>query len=156
MSLVNQQPRHAVSDAGVRTWLDAFSAAVRAVDFEAARALFDADVVSFGTFARKVVGIDKLVDGQWKVIWGCTRNFRFLMDEAYIEINGEVNGEASGSFAWIATPWMSQGRDERGTWYDRAGRCTLVLRRVDGPWRCVHSHFSREPAPKLRGEATPT
>ncbi len=128
-------------------WLDQFAAAVRAVDFDAGRALFDADVVSFGTFARMVFGIDQLIDGQWKHLWGCTRSFQFSLNEAHVEVTGDL--------AWAALPWASQGRDAAGRWYDRAGRCTLVLRCRSERWLCVHSHFSRVPEPRISGNATP-
>jgi ketosteroid isomerase-like protein len=133
----------------VRRWLDRFAAAVRAVDYDSARAMFDEDVVGFGTFARMLVGRENLIAGQWKNIWGCTRGFRFLMDEAHISVSGEL--------AWVATPWISQGRDEHGKWFDRHGRSTLILRqRGDGKWLCVHSHYSRQPTPnRAAGDATP-
>src|SRR3954467_12835829 len=67
-------------------WLEDFAACVRAPDYDTARAMFADDVVSFGTFARMLIGLDALVDGQWKQIWGCTREFRFLLDEAHIEV----------------------------------------------------------------------
>ena len=124
----------------IRRWLEDFAACVRAVDYDAARSMFDEDVVGFGTFARMLVGRENLIAGQWKNIWGCTRGFRFLLDEAHID--------ASGEMAWVASPWISQGRDEQGQWFDRHGRCTLVLRnRGGGKWVCVHSHYSRQPTP---------
>ncbi len=131
----------------LRDWLERFAECVRAVDYESAAGMFDEDVVSFGTFARMLIGRDELVEGQWKNIWACTRSFGFLLDEAHIEVSGEL--------AWIAVPWTSQGRDEHGRWYDRPGRCTLVLRRRAQRWLCVHSHHSRQPAPRKLGQATP-
>jgi ketosteroid isomerase-like protein len=125
----------------VRRWLEDFAARVRAADYDGGRAMLADDVVGFGTFARMLVGLDALVAGQWKQIWGCTRNFRFLLDEAHVVVCDEL--------AWIATPWHSQGRDEHGGWFDRHGRCTLILRRADhGKWLCCHSHYSRLPTPK--------
>ena len=127
----------------VRRWLEDFAACVRTVDYDTARHMFDEDVVGFGTFARMLVGRENLIDGQWRNIWGTTRGFRFILDEAVID------APSSGDMAWVATPWHSQGREENGGWFDRHGRCTLVLRRHGpGAWRCVHSHYSRLPTPK--------
>jgi ketosteroid isomerase-like protein len=132
----------------IRQWLEQFAECVREVDYDCAAEMFACDVVGFGTFARMVIGRDHLVEEQWRKIWGCTRGFHFLLDEAHIE--------ASGAMGWVASPWISQGRDETGNWYDRQGRCTLIFKRCDGKWLCAHSHFSRQPAPrKSDGMVTP-
>ena len=133
--------------ASIHAWLEDFAAAVRGVDYDAGRELFDPDAVGFGTFARMAVGREKLIEAQWRKIWGCTRGFRFLSDEAVIQVEGNT--------AWIAAPWHSEGRDEHGRWFDRHGRTTLILRRRDGRWFCVHSHYSRVPTPNINGAATP-
>jgi ketosteroid isomerase-like protein len=152
MTTAAAQPPHVRDDvrdriAAVHRWLDDFAAAVRAVDYDAGRALFDPAVVAFGTFARMEIGRDNLVDGQWRKIWGCTRGFRFVLDQAHVNVEGDI--------AWVAAPWHSQGRDESGQWFDRHGRTTLILSRRDGKWLCVHSHYSRIPEPKSNGTATP-
>jgi ketosteroid isomerase-like protein len=132
----------------VLRWLEDFAGCVRAVDYDRAREMFDVDVVGFGTFARMLIGRENLANGQWRNIWGCTRGFRFKLDEARVETIGEM--------AWIASPWHSEGRDEEGNWFDRHGRCTLILRRRGGRWLCVHSHHSRRPEPSsAAGGATP-
>ncbi|MEA2709340.1 MAG: hypothetical protein QOF78_1941, partial [Phycisphaerales bacterium] len=106
----------------IRHWLEAFAECVRAVDYDRARDMFADNVVGFGTFATMVVGRDRLIDGQWRNIWGCTRGFKFLLDAAHIETS------AAGDMAFVAAPWISQGRDTTGKWFDRPGRSTLVLR----------------------------
>jgi ketosteroid isomerase-like protein len=145
--------RRAVPD-DLRGWLEAFAACVRDVDYDRARAMFDPDVVGFGTFATVLVGRDALVDGQWRNIWGCTRGFRFLLDDAdNAGIDGtRVEVSQFGDMAFVATRWQSEGRDAHGNWFDRLGRCTLVLRKRGGggggaSWLCVHSHYSRQPTP---------
>lgn len=127
--------------AEIRQWLTDFAAAVRDVDYDRARAMFADDVISFGTFTPIARGRDALVAQQWKNIWNRTRGFTFVVPQTQIEICGEI--------AWAAAPWTSQGRDAQGNWFDRPGRCTLILRR-DGrlesaAWLCVHSHFSLTP-----------
>lgn len=132
---------------GIHRWLERFAAAVRAADYDAGRELFHPDAIGFGTFTRMAVGRENLIDSQWRKIWGCTRGFRFLLDDAVIQIEGDI--------AWIAAPWYSQGRDETGQWFDRHGRTTLILRHHAGRWLCVHSHYSRVPTPALNTNATP-
>jgi len=137
--------RHSAS-AEIRAWLETFAQCVREVDYDRATEMFDRDVVGFGTFAAMLVGRDALIDGQWKNIWGCTRGFRFLLDGAHADVS------TVGDMAFVATPWISQGRDAAGNWYDRVGRCTLVLRKdANGAWLCVHSHYSRQPTPEKVG-----
>lgn len=131
----------------IHDWLETFAACVRDVDYDRARPMFDVDVVGFGTFAAMLIGREALIDGQWRNIWGCTRGFHFLLESAHIDVS------SAGDTAFVATPWMSQGRDAAGHWYDRLGRCTLVLRKRhrDGAWLCVHSHYSRQPHPEKVG-----
>ena len=134
----------------IRCWLELFAQCVREVDYERARHMFAPDVVGFGTFAAMLVGREALIDGQWRNIWGCTRGFRFVLDSAHIDIS------ADGDMAFVAAPWISQGRDAAGNWYDRLGRCTLVLRKSPGgdagaAWLCIHSHYSRQPTPEKVG-----
>jgi ketosteroid isomerase-like protein len=134
----------------LRDWLETFAACVRNVDYDRARTMFHGNVVGFGTFAGMLVGRENLIEGQWKNIWGCTRGFRFLLDAAHADVSKD------GAMAFVATPWISQGRDANGHWFDRVGRCTLVLRQMDGHWVCVHSHYSRQPTPAMvGGGATP-
>ncbi len=129
-------------DAGqIREWLEEFSAAVREVDYDHGRTMFANDVVGFGTYAGVRVGIDDLVSGQWRNIWGVTRGFTFRLDELHVGISGDQ--------AWVAVPWDSQGQRD-GEWFDRPGRATIILERRGGRWLAVHSHFSLYPAPRDR------
>jgi ketosteroid isomerase-like protein len=121
----------------IRDWLVRFDAAVRDVDYELGKTMFAEDVVGFGTYASMLVGLDNLVEGQWKNIWGVTRGFTIRLDEAHIGIDGDT--------AWVAAPWDSQGRNEDGTWFDRPGRATFILVRRDGEWLAKHTHLSLYP-----------
>jgi ketosteroid isomerase-like protein len=123
----------------LRRWLEDFSAAVRAVDYERGATMFAPDVVGFGTFASMLVGRDRLIAGQWRNIWGVTRGFTFRLDELHCGLDGDT--------AWAAVPWDSQGQQASGEWYDRPGRATLILQRRNGAWLCVHSHLSLYPRP---------
>lgn len=121
----------------IRRWLEDFSAAVRAVDYERGRAMFAPDVVGFGTYAGMLTGLDRLVAGQWRNIWGVTRGFTFRLDEMHCGVSGDQ--------AWVAVPWDSQGQTAEGTWFDRPGRATIILERRDGRWLAIHTHFSLYP-----------
>lgn len=123
----------------IRQWLEDFSAAVRAVDYERGMTMFAPEVVGFGTYASMLVGLERLVAGQWRNIWGVTRGFTFRLDELHCGIAGDQ--------AWVAVPWDSQGRRADGSWYDRPGRATLILENRHGHWLCVHSHLSLYPTP---------
>ena len=104
----------------IRQWLEDFSAAVRAVDYERGMTMFASDVVGFGTFASMLEGLEPLVAGQWRNIWGVTRGFTFRLEQLHCGIDGDL--------AWVAVPSDSQGQDATGDWYDRPGRATLGCR----------------------------
>lgn len=123
--------------AAIRGWLEEFAAAVRAVDYERGKTLVAPEVVGFGTYAGMLAGLDRLVAGQWRNIWGVTRGFTFRLDDLHCGVDGDL--------AWVAVPWDSQGRHADGTWYDRPGRATIILARRDGRWLAVHTHFSLYP-----------
>jgi ketosteroid isomerase-like protein len=125
--------------AAIRQWLEDFAAAVRAVDYERGKTMFAPEVVGFGTYASMLEGLENLVAGQWRNIWGVTRGFTFRLDQLHCGVDGDL--------AWVAVPWDSQGRTAAGDWYDRPGRATLILQRRDGTWRCIHSHLSLYPRP---------
>lgn len=123
----------------IRSWLAEFAEAVRAVDYEHGTTMFAPDVVGFGTYAGMRVGLEALVNGQWRNIWGVTRGFTFRLDELHMGISGDQ--------AWVAVPWDSEGRHGSEDWFDRPGRATIILERRDGRWLARHTHFSLFPAP---------
>ena len=121
----------------IRNWLQEFDAAVRDVDYERGKTLFAEDVVGFGTYASMLEGLENLVEGQWKNIWGVTRGFTFRLDEAHIGVDGDT--------AWVASPWDSEGQTDDGAWFSRPGRATIILVRRDGEWLAKHTHLSLYP-----------
>jgi ketosteroid isomerase-like protein len=123
--------------ASVQRWLAEFAAAVRAADYARGAALFDPEVVGFGTVAERADGRERLEKDQWRRIWGVTRGFRFELDRARVETAGDL--------AWVAATWSSTGLDAAGKPYPRCGRATLVLRRGESGWRAIHTHFSLRP-----------
>ena len=120
-----------------RTWLEEMQSCVRAVDYDRARAIFRPDVVGFGTYSGVLDGLDHLVAGQWRNVWGTIRDFTFRLDA--------VRAGGEGSTVWLACPWDSVGVRPDGTTFDRPGRVTVVLLRDDDGWRAAHTHFSLYP-----------
>ena len=121
----------------VREWFARFGACCAAIDFASARELVAPDVVSFGTKAEVVSGLDPLEANQWHGIWGNITDFR--IDLAGVTARGE------GNTAWGVATWTSTGYDEAGAPFPRPGRATVALERRDGRWLAVHTHFSLNP-----------
>jgi ketosteroid isomerase-like protein len=110
--------------------------------FRSARALFDPQVIAFGTMAPHMSGIDQLVNEQWRPVWEHTRNFEFELGRCVLVPAGEDH-------CVVAIPWTSiaSGRGDRQE-YRRSGRASIVLKTCDGTLRCVHTHFSIDPLPE--------
>ena len=132
--------------ADVREWLEAFAAAVRAVDYAAGQRLFAPEVVGFGTVGVLLEGRDTLVQSQWKRVWGATSGFRFDTRQLTCGVEGDL--------AWVAVPWTSRTGRTDGP-HDRSGRATYVLQRRNGRWLAVHSHHSLDPSGMPPGAAAP-
>jgi len=131
----------------LRRWFRAWEACVRDVDYGSARTLFDANVISFGTHAEIVSGLDALEAQQWSAIWPRIADFRFVVEM--------LHGEIARDHAWAAVPWTSTGFDQSGAAFDRPGRATVTLRRDGARWRGVHTHFSLKPGTPQRTYGRP-
>jgi hypothetical protein len=118
------------SNSHVEQWLDTFASAVSSQDIARGRALFDEDVVAYGTRTGAMEGLARLVDEQWTPIWTSTRAFRFTAVDS-------IWGNDQDSV--VAARWASEALDGQL----REGRCSLVLH--GRPPVCVHSHFSLMP-----------
>lgn len=133
-----------VPPADAASWLRAWVQLINAGDYESARHLFAPDVLAFGSLAQTTHGLDALEHEQWRKIWGTIRNFAF---EAPVQL------AAGDSAATLALRWHSEGMTEDAGWYERRGRCTLVLERRGQGLVCTHSHFSMDPGiPPRRSE----
>lgn len=126
--------------APLRAWLDRWQACVRAVDFEAGRAMCAPDIVAFGTVAPMVAGLDNVMAAQWHKVWANIREFTVHADRAL--------GAVAGEHGWIATTWDSLGTRPDGSTFRRPGRLTVALVRRDGRWLATHTHFSLTPQPQ--------
>lgn len=124
-----------ISERDLGAWLEAFSAAVRARDLDAGRALFADDAVGFGTVAGHYADLDDLASAQWSDVWPRTEEF------AFDEIEHQWLDDPWGT---VAVTWRSVGTetDDRRI---RTGRATIVLRRTEAGVVAVHSHFSMTP-----------
>jgi ketosteroid isomerase-like protein len=121
----------------VEGWLHRFAAAVRDRDYDAARGLFDPEVVAFGTVAERLDDLDALVARQWRQVWPATCGFAF--DDAGVRV------ASAGALVFVAATWSSTEYDAERRAQPRRGRATLVLRRCGARWLAVHSHFSLRP-----------
>jgi ketosteroid isomerase-like protein len=124
--------------ADVSAWMQRWQELINGGDIETARPMFDTAVVAYGSLTAVMHGRDELIAGQWSRMWPRLRDFVFDFNRMHIL------GNPADSIVAVAVPWQSLGRKGNG-WYDRRGRCTLVLRRSGDGLRCVHSHFSMEP-----------
>lgn len=131
----------------LREWFRIWGRHVSAVDMDAARPLFSAEVVGFGTHATFVKGLDALHRDQWSKIWPNITDFRFEVEH--------LVGDIGSEHAWAAVPWSSTGYHEDGSAFDRPGRATVTFRKVGGNWLGTHTHFSLAPgvAPHTHGRA---
>jgi ketosteroid isomerase-like protein len=135
--------------AATREWFARLGACCARVDYQAARPLFAADVVSFGTRADLVTGLDALQANQWEGIWPRIAAFRFDPDR--------IAATGTPDLAWGAATWTSTGFDEAGQPFPRPGRATVILARRAGRWQAIHTHFSLFPGTPARtyGPGTP-
>ena len=118
-------------------WFTTLERCVRAVDYETARGIFAQDVVSFGTRAETVSGLDALQAQQWSGVWPAIAGFTFDL--------AQLHAGTAGDLAWAAVPWTSTGFHEDGTECPRPGRATVTFARRDGRWLATHTHFSLHP-----------
>ena len=137
MSTLQDMITAADPKAAVAEWFRRLDKNCAAVDYAATRPIFADDVVSFGTRADIVSGLDLLQLNQWEGIWPNIEDFKINLDN--IHAGGDQN------MAWGVATWTSTGVNEDGTFFSRPGRATTILERRDGAWVSVHTHFSLNP-----------
>ena len=133
---MNRAQGNLVQDKALK-WLKEWEGLINRVDFAAARHMFADDVVSFGTFAEILHGLDDLEQRQWHKIWPTIADFTFE--------EPEILRSEDEAIAAIVVLWHSKGKTGDGGWYPRKGRATLILKEEKGKLRCIHSHLSMEP-----------
>lgn len=121
----------------IREWFQTLERCVRQVDYQTARQTFAPDVLSFGTRADVVAGLDALVANQWSGIWPNIRDFTINLDQ--------LHWGTSADLAWGIVTWDSTGFHRNGTSFPRPGRATVIFERRHGRWLAIHTHFSLFP-----------
>jgi ketosteroid isomerase-like protein len=126
-------------DAGqsIHDWFQTLERSARQVDYQTMRQHFAPDVLSFGTRADVVSGLDALVANQWSGIWPNIRDFTIEFEH--------LHWGASGGLAWGIAPWHSTGFHPDGTSFARPGRATVIFECRQGKWLATHTHFSLFP-----------
>lgn len=122
----------------VLSWLERFQQCVRSFDYEAARPMFDDDVLAFGSLTDVMTDRNILENNQWRNVWPRIKDFSFETETLRLFTELPVNTIT------LACLWRSLGVIPSG-YYERRGRVTMVLRRRHNQLLCVHSHFSMEP-----------
>ena len=127
---------------GIKKWLTAFADCVRSLDFDGGREMFFQDVVCFGSQAEILIGIDDLIERQWKAVWPNITDFHFQLDQMRCECNDTAD------IACVIVPWSSTGYYQDRTPFSRPGRLTaLLIRESDkDAWLAKHTHYSLNPA----------
>ena len=122
----------------IKLWFELWESYVQNKDFESAKNLFHDEVVSFGTWMDVVQGLEKLCNHQWKNIWPTITNFEFLTDTLFIQISPD------SLFANTILVWNSVGYSEQGKSFERTGRATVILKKLNknSNWKGIHTHFS--------------
>jgi ketosteroid isomerase-like protein len=121
----------------IREWFKTLERSVRQVDYQTMQRHFAPDVLSFGTRADVVSGLDALVANQWSGIWPNIRDFSINFEQ--------LHWGASSDFAWAIAPWNSTGFHADGTPFPRPGRATVIFERRQDKWLATHTHFSLFP-----------
>ena len=122
----------------IKAWFDIWGKFVSQVDFDAARKMFEEEIVGFGTWTDTIEGLDNLIEKQWKSVWPTIKDFRFLTETLRIQVSPDR------LFAIAAVVWESTGFHENHEAYIRPGRATVSLRRqnLGTEWKGTHTHLS--------------
>ncbi len=138
---MEQADRDAIAD-----WFSSWDRLVDTVDFVPARALFDPDVVGFGTRMDTVRGLENLERDQWRRVWPTIDGFRFDLSTLECLVSPD-RLQAVGVVAWHSTGYGEDGRP-----FDRPGRATVVFRRdrAGDDWKGIHTHISLNPGTPQR------
>ena len=118
-------------------WFEVLGKSCASVDYGSARPIFAEDVLSFGTRADIVSGLDPLQKNQWEGIWPNIRDFKINI--------GTIHSGGDEHHAWGVATWTSTGFNEDGSSFNRPGRATVILERRQDRWLSVHTHFSLNP-----------
>ncbi len=80
MAIESQIITDSDSNVAIVEWFEKLLKYCASVDYDSARAIFAADVLSFGTRADIVSGLEPLQSNQWEGIWPNIQGFKINMD----------------------------------------------------------------------------
>lgn len=109
----------------IRDWFAGWGGHVAAVNFTAARLLFDEGAVGFGTWMTMVEGLDGLEREQWRSVWPTIEDFQFLLESLKVSVSGDR------CMAFAMLHFDSTGIAADGARFPRPGRVTVVFGRED-------------------------
>ena len=117
-------------------WLKTFEECVQARDYDRGKALFQNELLCYGTVVNEAHTLENLVASQWFKVWEATEGFRFHLDDTHIL------GDDDSPVVVITSLWESNSIGEIKQL--REGRCTITL--VKGEvFTSIHTHFSIKP-----------
>ena len=93
----------------VKAWFRELAEHVQAVDFAAARHLFAADFVAFGTFTDFMIGRDLAENNQWRNVWPTIDSFVWRLDDAKALVSPD-RLFAVGLAVWDSTGYHPDGK----------------------------------------------
>jgi ketosteroid isomerase-like protein len=125
------------ANGAIAEWFEKLGKYCASVDYESARAIFAEDVLSFGTRADIVSGLEPLQLNQWEGIWPNIQDFKINLET--------IHSGGDQHHAWGLATWTSTGFLEDGSSFERPGRATVILERRQDRWLSVHTHFSLNP-----------
>ena len=137
LSITTADPNQAMVE-----WFEKLGRWCASIDYDSTLSIFAEDVLSFGTKADIVSGLNLLRENQWEGIWPKVEGFRINMET--------LHSSGDERHAWGIATWTSTGFNEDGTTFVRPGRATTILERRGDRWLSVHTHFSLNPGTPAR------
>lgn len=124
-----------------KRWMYDFSLCVQSRDYEAAEKMFSDEATGFGTWTKKMEGLQALRIEQWENVWSSTKDFAFDLDDGSVLLSREEGASQCVVTAGWSSIGLSGGRE-----FVRSGCATVVLaERTQQGWMAIHTHFSRDP-----------
>ena len=106
------------ANGAIAEWFEKLGKYCASVDYESARAIFAEDVLSFGTRADIVSGLEPLQLNQWEGIWPNIQDFKINLET--------IHSGGDQHHAWGLATWTSTGFLEDGSSFERPGRATVI------------------------------
>ena len=121
MAIDSQHITNTEANGAIVEWFEKLGRCCASVDHQSARAIFAEDVLSFGTRADIVSGLELLHLNQWEGIWPNIQDFKINMET--IHSGGDQHN------AWGVATWTSTGFHDDGSSFERPGRAAVFAKR---------------------------